>query len=898
MKPIVKKSKTISPIWTLPIVAAIICVSILYTSYQNAGITVELFLKNASGITAGKTKVMVRGIPVGTVEKISPDLQQTKVRATITLDAQVEEMLVEDTVFWVVRPQLSASSITGLDTIVSGSYINMQPGNSKKPQKLFTAAEEQPPPPANTPGLHLTLIASKIDSLQVGSGIYYKNIQIGKVEQIQLLPQGEKVELKVLIEPHYWQLVRKGSRFCNASGIEVKGSLSAVSVKIASFATLLRGGIELFTPEQLKESPLAENHATYPLYASFEAADYGIPLTLRLNSSKEIVEGVTKLMYQGLVAGVVQQLEVDTSDIGNVTAHIQLDPRLEGILREETEFWLETPKISPAGVQNVELLISGAYITFRPGNGAFKNHFNILPTAPPKLPSRPGTLLHLTSQEMNIANGAPILFKNIQIGEVVTVDIDPISTQPVADIYIYQDYFYLINENSLFWTQSGLKLDASISSGISLESGALSTILFGGITVITPKEGKTPEKNSTFPLYSSYHKALTDSSILQPEGRTIQLAAADTRSLSIGSPILFKNITIGEIKDFVLQPDSNIQINAQIYEKYRTLITDKSRFYRNSGVHVHAGLDGIDIQAGSLLSIATGGISCINLSAAPPKKVGVPWRLYDSLQDAEETKINSISIELRDTQGIRTGTHIFYKGISVGTINSVDFGNDMKNIIATAAINQQARGFFRKGTKIWAVEPQIGISGVKNIKGVVFGPELEILPGDGPLENNFLLLEKTPLAEIANADGMAIVLETTHLGSISKGSPVYYRQVQVGHVTGYRLSPTFQKVQIFVSIKNRFKSLIRMNTRFWNVSGIKVRGGLFSGVTLSTESLESIARGGIAFATPDTENLTAAAKAGQFFPLHKQPEADWLDWEPNKKFLEKEDAKQYLPSPN
>ncbi len=199
---------------------------------------------------------------------------------------------------------------------------------------------------------------------------------------------------------------------------------------------------------------------------------------------------------------------------------------------------------------------------------------------------------------------------------------------------------------------------------------------------------------------------------------------------------------------------------------------------------------------------------------------------------------------------------------------------------------------------IWAEQPKISLGKVEHARALLLGPDLAILPGSGELSDNFLLLTRPPLAELANASGMGIVLETTHLGSISIGSPVYYRQVRIGRVTGYELSSSFQKVQIFVSIKRRFQPLIRTNTRFWNASGIRISGGLFSGIQLTTESLAAIANGGIALATPniDGKEISSPAKPGQHFPLHEKPEEEWLDWQPDIKIFEKEDAANYLQS--
>ncbi len=342
-----------------------------------------------------------------------------------------------------------------------------------------------------------------------------------------------------------------------------------------------------------------------------------------------------------------------------------------------------------------------------------------------------------------------------------------------------------------------------------------------------------------------------------------------------------------------------MKIEAVIDSQYRKLITRHSRFHRNSGIKVHAGLDGINIAANSLLTIAAGGISCVNLHGIPAKKKNTPWKLYNSRKEIEDALHTfSITITMPQADGITSGTAVIYKGIIVGKVKEVRFAKDMQSVIAHATIEKKARKLFTKGTMIWAQQPQVGLEGIEHAKALVLGPNLAILPGNGAVTNDFLLLKKPPYAEIANKSGMGVVLEAAHLGSITIGSPVYYRQVQVGQVTGYELSPSFQTVEIFISIKQRFRPLIRMNTRFWNASGMRINGGLFSGVTLSTESIAAIIRGGIALATPNSEDkkVSPPAKAGERFTLYEKPEESWLDWQPDIKIFEKEDAAAYLRS--
>lgn len=893
-KPAILRNRGISPIWSLPIVAAIICASLLWNAYQNAGIDITLILHSASGVTAGKTKVMVRGIPVGTVTEITPDLKQSRLVATLKMDSQVKNALREDTVFWVVRPQLSASSITGLETIFSGSYIDMQKGVSETFRREFIASEEPPPPPKNTPGLHVQLKADELGSLQAGSGIYFSNVLIGEVEQTQL-SDDSSVIIQALIKPHYEKLVHIGSRFCNVSGLDIHGTLSSVEVHVESLAALLRGGIQLFTPTAEEKSPLAKDGDSFNLYANSAAAEYGLPLTLSLTSSDGIIEGVTKVMYRGLVAGVVKSVKMNHDESPKITAHIQLDPQAERILRDSSTFWMVKTRLSPAGVDNLDRLISGAYITFSPGKGKFRDHFTLLPTPPPQLPLRPGRSLYLTSTDISkVTEGSPVSYKNIQVGEVVAITVEGNSGKLKTHIYLYEEYLHLLNRSSVFWLQSGVKVKASARTGLSVETGPLATMLFGSISFTTPQQEKAIQEGDSFPLYSDYGKATAVTPVLQQKGRLIQLIAEKSLSLSIGAPLLYKSVQIGEIRDFRLDKKGKILIDALVYKSFDKLVTDGSRFYYAGGVQVSAGLSGLDVHTDSLLAMAAGGISMVNIADAWPKEKGQPWQLYTDLNEAKDADGFGVTVILSDTAGLREQSPVIYKGISIGRVLSLKLDRKMKNVQARLRIQREARDLFREGTLLWVEGAEISMTEVKNPQALLFGAHLSLLPGNGKSLDNYIVLDRAPLGDIANAEGLGLVLETTHLGSISVGSPVYYREIKVGEVTGYELSPTFQKVQIFISIKSRFAPIVRENTHFWNISGARIEGGIFSGVTVQTGSLESMIKGGIAFATPDNKKASRRAKPGQLYILHETQEEEWLDWEPDVRILEKEDAGKYL----
>jgi len=243
-KPVIRKRHSLSPIWILPLVALCIGGWLLYTNVKEAGIEITVHFKDATGITPGKTKVIVKGIPVGTVKRLAIDDGMQGVNLIITMERQTRSALVEDTAFWIVKPEVSAGRISGLDTLFGGAYISVRKGSSTNSTTRFEGLAEQPPLDITTPGLHVTLETNTLYSLQRGSNIYAKNLQIGYLEDYALQENG-KILLKAYIEPRYTHLIHTGTRFWNASGLSLTGDVqSGLTVNVGSLASLIYGGIK------------------------------------------------------------------------------------------------------------------------------------------------------------------------------------------------------------------------------------------------------------------------------------------------------------------------------------------------------------------------------------------------------------------------------------------------------------------------------------------------------------------------------------------------------------------------------------------------------------------------------------------------------------------------------
>ena len=210
-----------------------------------------------------------------------------------------------------------------------------------------------------------------------------------------------------------------------------------------------------------------------------------------------------------------------------------------------------------------------------------------------------------------------------------------------------------------------------------------------------------------------------------------------------------------------------------------------------------------------------------------------------------------ITISFKTAEGIEAGkTRIKYKNVDIGVVESIQFSEDFSHVIVTASFNQGTESFFRRNTRFWVVKPQLSIRGATGLGTLISGAYIEIEPGKGAEQSHFVGLEKQPVVT-ADEAGKKVVLITEKLRSIDTGSPIYYKGLLAGEVLGYELGNDRQSIYIHAFIKEPYDSLIKGNTRFWNVSGMDISLGA-DGLNVRTESLQSIVLGGIAFETPAT----------------------------------------------
>ena len=264
-----KRRTRLSLVWFIPILAAVVGAWVAVTRVLSEGPKITITMKTAEGLEAGKTKIHYNGVDIGTVETIVLSEDHQHVILTAQMAPKTEEFLVEDTKFWVVRPRISGANVTGLGTLISGAYIGMEIGSSKEDRREFVGLEIPPVITGETPGRFFILKTKDLGSLDTGTPIYFRRLQVGQVASYALDPDGKDLTVKVFVQAPYDQYVNPDTRFWHASGIDVSLSASGLTVQTQSVLSILIGGIAFESCAQRHDpAPGRRERSLHPLQQS------------------------------------------------------------------------------------------------------------------------------------------------------------------------------------------------------------------------------------------------------------------------------------------------------------------------------------------------------------------------------------------------------------------------------------------------------------------------------------------------------------------------------------------------------------------------------------------------------------------------------------------------------
>ncbi|CAN5478249.1 PqiB family protein [soil metagenome] len=746
------KAPKISLVWVFPILAVAAAAWLFWSDWKSHGPEIEIEFNSATGMQAGKTMLVYRGVNSGTVTSVKLGKGLNKAYVKVRLSSFATELAQQGTQFWIDQPEISLEQVTGLESIVQGNSIEAKMGEGGAECRYFVGLDKPPLTSLKESSLVVKLHADEIPYISRGAPVYYRGVVVGRVEDKSLDDKGRPV-LRIVVKMENEKVVKGNSRFWMMSAASVKAGPGVLKFDVAGVAALLQGGIA-FDVFDTPGEPV-ENGADFELWANErEARSLAPAFQISFDNGQGLLAGQTQLRYLGVPVGAVDEVKPDPAT-GRVEVVARLEPQYDSLRKSDAVFSLIRPRISLQGVSGLETLVSGVYIECEPGKA----------------------------------------------------------------------------------TEAGSK--------------------FVGRTQ-TVEEWNRAESES--------------------EGMNLKLRAKDIPNLAKGAPVYFHGIAVGSVKEKGLDETSGPYLGVVIRKEFAGILRSNLRFWRMPATSVEAGPGVLKITVAGVEALLQGGVE-FDAFGAPGEKIedGAQFVLFDTEREAKAVS-PPIRITFTDGQGLLAGqTQLRYLGVPVGVVEAV---RPLKGKIeAVARLEPGFEMLRREGSMFNLIQASISLQGVSGLETLVSGVYIECVPSPGGcLVENFDGHSKLATPWKDKVDDLEIVV-TTRSSTLVADAPVYYRNVEVGKVKRKVLAADGNGVDLIVSISTAYAPLIRENTKFWDSSGFKASIGFIS-IRLKTETPESLTRGGLAFATPDNDQMGPRVRRGFRFEMNKSPRSEWLKWAP------------------
>src|SRR6516165_1677510 len=269
-----RRGRRFSVIWIVPLVAVAIGAWLAWDTLSKEGPTIKIAFESGEGLQAGQSQLKYKDIVFGTVKSLELSPDKTHVVVTVATTHEAGPLMTDGTIFWVVKPRLFAGNISGIETLLSGSYIGMLPAaEAGKAQREFTGREDPPVLGAHVPGRTFLLKSKRIGAVSVGSPIFFRDLGVGEVLGWDIADMAEYVTIHAFVRAPYDSYVHDETRFWNASGVSIKLGGTGVDVQMESLKALLLGGVAFESPKtEIHAAASTEDHV-FPLFADHEMAN-------------------------------------------------------------------------------------------------------------------------------------------------------------------------------------------------------------------------------------------------------------------------------------------------------------------------------------------------------------------------------------------------------------------------------------------------------------------------------------------------------------------------------------------------------------------------------------------------------------------------------------------------
>ena len=341
-----KPSHSISPIWFVPLAALFIAAWLAFQAWQEAGPEIQVRFHHASGIEVGKTTVKYRDVVVGKVVQVSLSDKFDEVIVHIEMVPKVKKLLSENSRFWVVAPRISLRGVSGLSTMLSGVFIEMDPGAPGDYQDEFKGLTTAPAFRSYDEGTTYRLYAQRLSSLDIGSPVYHRDVKVGWVSGYELDAKKHRVNLRFFVEAPYDLLVHNDCHFWNVSGFNLNFGADGLETQLASVASLVAGGLTFECPirpsDAMDQAKADTEFYLFPDKKSVVNGTYTVayPYVLRFDGSIRGLKLGAPVEYNGVKVGEVTHISlIPKEGEAGLTARVLISLQPERVDRADVPSW-------------------------------------------------------------------------------------------------------------------------------------------------------------------------------------------------------------------------------------------------------------------------------------------------------------------------------------------------------------------------------------------------------------------------------------------------------------------------------------------------------------------------------------------------------------------------------
>ena len=871
-KPKIEQKKPVSFIWVLPLIILGVLGWIAYESYMKKGTNITVIFKSAEGLKEGVTPLEYKGLQLGKVTEISMHEDLKSVKVNILVKKEVAKYVAnESSQFWIRKPTISLTKISGLSTLISGHKIELSPKfkkeedyNSTNEQLFFEGLDTQPNDEYEDNGYYISLIANDKDNVEIGTPIFYNKFQIGEIISKEF--KYEKVFLSAYIYDKFNYLVNQSSKFVINEALKVNYGASGLNIEVGSLYSALVRGVTVVTPN--KDAKKIEKEEVYTLFAKKDDLRKKEYFHINFEKANGIEEN-SAIIYKGIEIGRILTVGLQ-NEILQTKAYVYDDYRY--LLTNNTKFFVEEPTVSIEGVENLGNIVKGNFVSLVYKEGTFNNIFKAIDKKDINKNNR-SIKLELYSDSLNsISEKSKIYYKNIEVGKVDSYSLTSNLQKVKIVVSIDDQYKDLINDHILFYDMSS-KLVEMKALDLNINYSGVEPLLNGAIGIVGEKRSEKLTKKE-FKLYSSF-KDVEKLKKVYNTGITIDAFFDNDFEIKPNMAIIYKNQEIGFVKDIDFD-DRRSTVRLFIYTPFQKYITKKSRFYKKGIVNLKASLSGVLFEVDNFTSLLEGSI---HLDTDSP----ITYNNYEvfSSEDAMKNSSNSISIVFDDVEGVQENfSQLTYKGVNVGKVTKVSLNKDQK-VEVKAIIYDDYASFAKEGTIYYLKKPRISLQEIANAGSTVMAVNIGVIKSTSAnTQTKFDGLKDQPSVEKSHF-GTVFQVEDSTASSVNVDAPVYYKNVQIGKVSKVDLSSDGSKVIVDCLIDDKYKKFVRKNSEFYDISGFEMKFSIFSGSKIESNTFTSILKGGIVVVTPYEYNEIASSK--DKFILNKTLREDWKSISPSIK---------------